>query len=241
MVLLRKSHLSYRRHFKTQTSSLYEKKNAVFCLQPFSFHRYSSFKICKKWGWSYISILVCFRNWIQPFLKPLQLEVVVHGVVWISAVSSLYPEWKRRLKFRLYMVWFWLIRRSGEGRGREVFSYRRHIGKREDPGDEVVSVWSPAPLFVNGRAPVDILVLEGRWHSGLCVNSKQTTVSFQWYVPRIPLWRLKTVFRLIFADLWPPLHLQTHTRQHLISHEKLALCNIGRHMSNGVAQEKVER
>ena len=124
MVLLRKSHLSYRRHFKTQTSSLYEKKNAVFCLQPFSFHRYSSFKICKKWGWSYIfDIFVCFRNWIQPFLKPLQLEVVVHGVVWISAVSSLYPEWKTRLKFRLYMVWFWLIRRSGEGRGREVFRF----------------------------------------------------------------------------------------------------------------------
>ena len=95
MVLLRKSHLSYRRHFKTQTSSLYEKKNAVFCLQPFSFHRYSSFKICKKWGWSYIfDIFVCFKNWIQPFLKPLRLEVVV-----------------------------WLIRRSGEGRGREVFRF----------------------------------------------------------------------------------------------------------------------
>lgn len=56
---------------------------------------------------------------------------------------------------------------------------------------------------------------------------------------------LKTLisFYRVFTDLWPSLHLQTQTYQHL-SHKKLVLCNIGswcRHMSNGVAQEKVER
>ena len=48
----------------------------------------------------------------------------------------------------------------------------------------------------------------------------------------------------IFADLWPSLHLQTYKHQPIVSHEKLVLCNTSswcRHMSNGVAQEKVER
>ena len=43
VVLWRKSHLSYRSHFKTQTRSLYEKKNAVYYFQIFLFVR----EICK--------------------------------------------------------------------------------------------------------------------------------------------------------------------------------------------------
>ena len=84
VVLWRKSHISYLSHFETKTSSLHDKKNAVYYFQiSLSFQRYSSFKTCKlgKWWHHTLSQILfkydgkrCFSQFVSEMFDSLQYD-----------------------------------------------------------------------------------------------------------------------------------------------------------------------